>query len=82
MHLSDSDLLELNEESASHVEQCGECRARAQNLSNVRKNLKDLPQVGANTPSWNKIQQAHQQRQQSQQLTKTRNQLRYRRLEE
>jgi len=75
MHLNDQQLLELSQENNQHITECEACRAKAENLVQLRNQLSDLPQVEVMPDCWSEIQKAHNNNQQEKKLSQTRKQL-------
>lgn len=75
MHLRDEQLTELDDAGHAHISECKSCRERANNLVKIRQSLTELPQLSAMPGNWKDIQKIHSERQQAQELKKTRQQL-------
>lgn len=60
MHLTDEQLLELDESGELHLAQCQTCSLRAENLKTFRHQLSSLPMATLPRESWRHIQAAQQ----------------------
>jgi len=75
MHLSDQQLLEVDEVDQVHLEQCKSCRRRANHLIKMRQYLKAVPLKDFATDGWQEIQTIHNQREQLVALRQARKQV-------
>lgn len=75
MHLSDQQLLEVDESGLLHIGQCSECCLRANNLRKMRLNLQAMPALTSSSKGWNDVQKFHKERQQSIEINQVRLQL-------
>lgn len=71
MHLSDEQLLELNESDHSHLELCKSCRQRVHNLDSLRQRLCSMPEISLPKKNWQKIQRIQTQRIQTYHIKQT-----------
>ena len=56
MHLNDKELLELDSEAHSHLQNCAECMLRFQNRQAIRNLLKSMPLVSSSEDQWPKLE--------------------------
>lgn len=75
MHLTDEQLLELDQSGHLHIEQCESCRQRASNLNDMRRAFQTMPDITLPPGGWQKIQKIQVERQQFTDLKRTRQQL-------
>lgn len=68
MHLTNEQLLELNEESREHLAQCDSCRVRAQNLTAMRTKLQSLTEQKPMSDNWQQIKANYQNQKHHQQI--------------
>lgn len=52
MHLNDKELLELDSEANSHLQNCAECMLRFQNRQAIRDLLKSMPMIPSSEDQW------------------------------
>lgn len=60
MHLTNEQLLELNEEDREHLAKCDACRVRAQNLTAMRAKLQNLAEQKPMSDNWQQIKASYQ----------------------
>jgi len=75
MHLTDEQLLELDEFDRLHLDQCESCRQRANNLNDMRQAFQAMPDISLPSDGWQEIQKIQNERQQFADLKRTRLQL-------
>lgn len=68
MHLTNEQLLELNDKSRDHLAQCDSCGVRAKNLTAMRTKLQDLAQQKPMTDSWQQIKASYENQKHHQQI--------------
>jgi len=68
MHLTNEQLLALNEKSREHLAQCDSCAVKAKNLTAMRTKLQGLAEQKPMTDNWQQIKASYQNQQQHQQI--------------
>ncbi len=68
MHLTNEQLLELNEENREHLAQCEACCVRAKNLAAMRTKLQDLTEQKPTLDNWQQIKTSYQNQKHQQQI--------------
>lgn len=68
MHLTNEQLLELNEESREHLAKCDSCRVRAQNLTAMRAKFQKVAQQKPLSDNWQQIKASYQSQNHHQQI--------------
>ncbi len=75
MHLTDEQLLEMTDLSMQHLSACRSCSARASNLKNIRQSLHQLNKQRLPISTWQAIQREAKARQQHNQITSIRKEM-------
>ena len=75
MHLTDEQLLELDQSGHRHISRCESCRQQASNLNEMRQAFQSMPDISLPSGSWQEIQKIQNERQQFSDLKRTRQQL-------
>ena len=70
MHLTDEQLLELDEISKQHLIECNECKQRVDILLNIRQQLTQQKTMPKFEQNWQEIKQGYQREQQKKSETK------------
>ena len=68
MHLTNEELLELNEEGREHIEKCDACRVRAKNLAAMRAKLQNLTEHKPMSNNWQQTKASYQSQNHQQQI--------------
>jgi len=61
MHLSNDELLELDDVGREHLAQCSQCQVRATNLAKIRNQFQNMPNVEPLSAGWQQIRASYQQ---------------------
>lgn len=77
MHLSDDELLEIDEPGKLHLAECGECRQRAKVLFELRNAISENIQAPVNAPPWSSLHQHLQAVQKEQRIKQVENRARF-----
>lgn len=77
MHLSDDQLIERNEDSQPHLQQCDLCQKRLADLTTFRKRLQELPESKAPQDFWQQIKRQHYSELEQKQASNAKKQIRF-----